>query len=89
VQKLNYLTSHCVKCTNHLHRKQFGTLPESIGKWTDLSSFSVVGNALTGTLPHSIGLWTALTSFDVFDNSFNGTLPDSIGEWTAMKYFDV
>jgi hypothetical protein len=62
-----------------------GTLPDSIGNWTDLTYFAVYYNALTGTLPNGIGKWTALTSFNVFYNVLTGTIPSSIGNWSLIE----
>jgi hypothetical protein len=66
-----------------------GTLPESLGLWTQLPYFSVATNQLEGTLPESIGQATLLVYFDVAYNAFTGTLPVSVGQWTNLVAFSV
>ena len=54
-----------------------GQLPDSIGAWADLVTFSVSSNNLTGSVPPTTSKWTKLTlasagSFDVSKNALSG-----------------
>ena len=64
-----------------------GSLPLTIGQWTELKKFSVTFNRLTGTLPSSIVQWTKLESISIFNNSLTGPLPESIDRWTNLNAF--
>jgi hypothetical protein len=70
-------------------KKLQGTLPETIGLLTRMTSFSIMDNALTGTLPDSVGQWTLLTYFTIQHTGLFGTMPSTIGLWTSLTYFDV
>ena len=54
-----------------------GSLPDSIGQWTQLEHFYLSGAV------------TADTDILPDDNRFWGTLPNSIGQWTRIRNFDV
>jgi leucine-rich repeat protein SHOC2 len=62
--------------TLRLHSKRINTLPDSIGKLTDLTELDLVNNHLT-TLPDSIGNITKL-KYIFLDNNQLTSLPDSI-----------
>ena len=56
-----------------------GTLPASIGAFTDLRSLGVWGDGgdfrLAGTIPASVSAWSQLTEFWLHGNHFTGALP--------------
>jgi hypothetical protein len=56
-----------------------GTLPASIGAFTDLLSFSVWGDEgdsrIAGSIPASVSAWSRLTLFWPYGNHFTGALP--------------
>jgi hypothetical protein len=56
-----------------------GTLPATIGLWTDLREFKVtLNNKLTGRIPVSIANWTLLESIVIFNTTLTGSIPDSL-----------
>jgi len=63
--------------------KKLKSLPDSIGKLTNLKSLNLYNNQLT-TLPDSIGKLTNLTKLDLGNNQLT-TLPDSIAKLTNLK----
>jgi hypothetical protein len=62
-----------------------GSLPESIGLWSDLFIFSVSGNRLTGPVPMTIANWTSIGAAYFEENSFNGSIPVIICTNNATK----
>ena len=55
-----------------------GPLPESIGQWVAIETFSVYENDLNGTIPESIGQWMNIGSAKFYDNTFTGPISDNI-----------
>jgi len=53
----------------------FGTLPNVIGAFVNITAFHVQGNRLCGTLPASMSNWDKITSFQVDGNMLTGSLP--------------
>jgi hypothetical protein len=54
-----------------------GTLPDSIGNFTDIQRFAVDDNAIEGPIPHTVGSWKNLLQFTVCGNKIAGApLPD-------------
>jgi hypothetical protein len=67
-----------------------GSLPDTIGEWTQLRSFNVEWNGITGTIPESVSKWTNLQSFVVQRNQLTASLPaDAMTQWTDLREFDV
>ena len=66
-----------------------GTLPESIGNLTHLTTISLHINGIGGNIPPSIGRLTNLTELDLGENSFTGTIPDSLINLTKMIQLDL
>jgi hypothetical protein len=52
-----------------------GTIPESNGQWSNVSSASFSQNNFTGTIPASILPWPEILTFAVFDNALTGEMP--------------
>jgi hypothetical protein len=62
-----------------------GTLPTTIGLWTELREFKVtLNNGLTGRIPVSIANWTLLESIVIWNTTLTGTIPDSLCD-TAIE----
>jgi len=51
-----------------------GILPDSIGNWTSLETFSVRNNELTGVIPVTIGNWVSLQIARFENNNLTGSL---------------
>jgi hypothetical protein len=49
-----------------------GILPDAIGAFVDISTFSAHDNNLTGTLPLSLSAWKKMGNFQVHGNQFSG-----------------
>jgi hypothetical protein len=71
------------------HTELYGTLPESLGLWTNLTSFSAGNNRLTGSLPSTLNRWSNIEVFSVETNYLTGSLPEGIGNWTQLLQFYV
>jgi Leucine-rich repeat (LRR) protein len=52
-----------------------GTLPASIGDWSNLTYFAVQNNAFTGTIPSSVERWSNLQIAYYDGNDFTGSVP--------------
>jgi hypothetical protein len=68
-----------------------GTIPNSIGRLTALTSLYLASNGLTGTIPeHAISLLTALNHLQLQNNDLEGTIPaNAIGELTKLEYLSL
>jgi hypothetical protein len=65
-----------------------GTIPLSLGLWTDIVFYDVSQNAITGTIPESFGSWTNLTVFSVRKNKISGSIPSFVGQWHKILFLD-
>lgn len=63
-------------------------IPNFMGSWTALVSFSASYNSFSGSLPMFVGQWSKLQYLNVDGNSFYGELPKSIGNLTMLKHFE-
>ena len=66
-------------------KKITGTIPESIGDLSYLTSLNIYKNNLTGTLPKSLSNLTQLTFLSLRSNQLNGPLPESIGKLSQLE----
>ena len=57
-----------------------GTIPEEIGRLTDLIAVDIDDNSLTGTLPSSLFQLTSLEAIDLNSNQLTGTISNDIGD---------
>ena len=60
---------------NHLE----GTLPTTMGSWTDLGFLLLNGNDLTGSIPSEIGLMKGLEEISLYENKLGGSIPSELG----------
>ena len=60
---------------NHLE----GTLPTTMGSWTDLGLLLLNGNDLTGSIPSEIGLMKGLEEISLYENNLGGSIPSELG----------
>jgi hypothetical protein len=73
-----------------LYAPLVGSLPTTIGLWTDLKVFTVESSTnLTGTLPSTLEQWTAIESFRIENTNISGSLPEWIGSWSALQIFSM
>ena len=66
-----------------------GTIPPSIGSFTQLTEFYFFFNHLHGPLPPQIGELSRLTALLGCCNLLNGTVPSSIRALTTLKQIDL
>jgi hypothetical protein len=57
-----------------------GTLPSSIGNFTNLTQFRVLDDSVRGPIPASVAKWTSIANFQVFGNMLSG------GELPALPF---
>jgi len=70
-----------------LSGNELTTLPESLGRLSQLTYLDLSGNELT-TLPKSLGQLSQLTSLDLSRNELT-TLPESLGKLTQLTSLDL
>jgi len=61
-----------------------GSLPESLGRLSTLTSLLMGTNALTSSLPASLGALTSLVELYAGYNQLEGTLPETFGSLTSL-----
>jgi hypothetical protein len=61
-----------------------GTIPSSLGSWTNAISIDFAVNELDGTLPSIVGAWARLEKLFI-SSILRGTLPASIGNWRLIQ----
>lgn len=62
-----------------------GTLPVTIGSFTDLTSLNLGSNPnLTGALPEELGNLVNMEGFLAVTTGLSGSLPASMGQWTKL-----
>ena len=71
-----------------------GTLPSSIGAWTNMTHFSVWGNTISGSIPATVTAWTSISYFSVASDggsmALTGPIPAGIGNaWKSINAFEV
>ncbi|XP_058215919.1 leucine-rich repeat receptor protein kinase HPCA1-like isoform X2 [Rhododendron vialii] len=66
-----------------------GTLPQSIGNLTNLSTLMLIGCSFFGLIPDSIGSLQQLTYLSLNSNNFSGPIPNSIGNLNILIWLDV
>lgn len=64
-----------------------GSLPEAIGRWTDLFYFDVSENNLTGSIPESVSQWQNVGVALFNDTNLVGAVPDGLCD--AMNLTDL
>jgi Leucine-rich repeat (LRR) protein len=62
-----------------------GTIPTSLGTFTDLSWLGLSQNNLIGTIPSELGLLSNLTTLYLDSNQFTGTVPASLANLPLRK----
>ncbi len=62
-----------------------GTVPDMIGKLTNLRDLSLGHNDLSGTIPDTIGNLTSLQTLYLHDNQLSGTIPDTVGRLSNIQ----
>jgi Leucine-rich repeat (LRR) protein len=62
-----------------------GTIPQSIGKMTNMASLSFTNCGIVGTLPTELGLLTSLQQLWVVNNTLTGTVPIELSQLTSLE----
>lgn len=71
------------------NRNLVGTVPESIGNFTYLTSINVPDNKINGTIPSSVATLSSLTRFGFTKNNLTGTLPEFFGTLSSLEYIGL
>ena len=66
-----------------------GTIPEGIGKLSQLTYIELDENFLGGTIPTALYQMTQLQAVDLNGNKLTGTIPESIANLKALSVFQV
>uniref|UniRef100_A0A7N0REV1 non-specific serine/threonine protein kinase n=1 Tax=Kalanchoe fedtschenkoi TaxID=63787 RepID=A0A7N0REV1_KALFE len=66
-----------------------GSIPDAIGKQTNLLQLGMENNDLSGVIPESIGSLVALAKLDFNGNRLTGSIPDSLGNLTRAIPFTL
>eukprot|EP00980_Cylindrotheca_fusiformis_P013819 scaffold3579_cov168-Cylindrotheca_fusiformis.AAC.4 len=61
-----------------------GSIPEELGRLTQLQLLNLKQNSLTGSLPSTIGFFTNLQKLDVYSNDLVGAIPSEIGNLSDL-----
>ncbi|KAL8233112.1 hypothetical protein R6Q57_002890 [Mikania cordata] len=66
-----------------------GSIPDTIGNLTSLTSLNLYDNRLNGAIPSVIGNLTHLTSLDLSKNCLSSSIPDTIGNLTSLTSLNL
>ncbi|GKV47839.1 hypothetical protein SLEP1_g54698 [Rubroshorea leprosula] len=66
-----------------------GSIPASIGNFTQLTSLDLTNNQFSGPIPASIGNLRQLTSLDLYSNHLSGQIPSSLANLTQLAFLDL
>lgn len=62
-----------------------GSIPDSIGKHTDMLTLSFTACNFTGTLPTQVGLLSNITKIWIYGNAMTGTIPTEIAQLSKLE----
>ncbi len=80
--------SSCVWILNIANKNLEGSLPTTLGNFSDLRWFNFSSNKLTGTIPNSIADLTTLRGFTGNDNKISGEVPE-IANLSLLQKFHM
>ena len=66
-----------------------GSIPNTLGNLTNLTSLSLWGNALSGQIPTQLGNLTNLTQLWLGDNALSGQIPTQLGNLTKLTSLNL
>ena len=66
-----------------------GSIPTSIGNFSNLQQLKLIYNQLTGSIPSEIGNLTNLIIFDVSGNQLTGNIPVEIGNLSNLEELHI
>ncbi|KAF7825813.1 putative LRR receptor-like serine/threonine-protein kinase [Senna tora] len=69
---------------NHIH----GTIPATLGKYTNLAVLGMESNHFTGTIPASFGKLHKMQIFKLWTNQLSGAIPSSLGNLSELVELD-
>lgn len=74
----------------YLHQNLLvGSLPNTLGNFSEISYFTSYTNLLTGTVPESLSGWSSIVVLTLDDNLYTGTLPASLSALHSMEQFTI
>jgi hypothetical protein len=66
-----------------------GTIPSSIGLYTDIASLSITDAELSGPLPSELGNLVNMRRCWLYDNQLTGDIPSTLSSWTDLQVFEI
>lgn len=71
------------------HNPLSGSIPESVGKLSELQVLKLVGNGLSGKIPVELGNSEKLTTILLSRNKLRGTIPKEVLNLNNLREFNV
>ncbi|KAJ0856368.1 putative leucine-rich repeat-containing, plant-type, leucine-rich repeat domain superfamily [Helianthus annuus] len=66
-----------------------GSIPESLGRFTNLRGLDLSDNEMTGPIPEALGNLRSLQRLDLSYNQLNSLVPESLGRLTNLRGLDL
>ncbi|KAL9999299.1 putative leucine-rich repeat-containing, plant-type, leucine-rich repeat domain superfamily [Helianthus debilis subsp. tardiflorus] len=66
-----------------------GSIPESLGRFTNLRGLDLSDNEMTGPIPEALGNLRSLQRLDLSYNQLNSLVPESLGRLTNLRGIDL
>ncbi|KAF7825808.1 putative LRR receptor-like serine/threonine-protein kinase [Senna tora] len=67
----------------------YGTIPATLGKYTNLIALALGFNRLTGTIPASFGKLQKIQLLELGENQFSGEIPISLGNLSQLVELSI
>ena len=78
------LSSTRLRALNLMRRGLTGSLPDAIGRWTEMATLKLGNNALCGTIPSTIGNLVKLQTLGLNKCGLEGELPMELGQCVSL-----